>query len=79
MLLKPRAYGLVETLSEAELFVRGDDTVLEEAPLLAATGGWPWLVDAALGGREALAARSLLPEFLEREVLPNLSQEALAG
>ncbi len=77
LLLKPRAYGLVETLADAELFVRIDDTRAGEEGLLAATGGWPWLVDASLDGREA-AVRALLPEFLEREVLPELSADALA-
>jgi DNA-binding CsgD family transcriptional regulator len=75
--LKPRAYGLVETLVDGELFVRIEDTRPGEEGLLAATGGWPWLVDAALDGREA-AVRALLPDFLEREVLPDLSEDALA-
>jgi hypothetical protein len=77
LLLKPRAYGLVETLVDADLFVRIEDTRAGEEGLLTATGGWPWLVAAALEGREA-AVRALLPEFLEREVLPELSEEALA-
>ncbi len=54
-----------------------EDTRAGEEGLLAATGGWAWLVDAALDGREALV-RALLPEFLEREVLPELSEDALA-
>jgi len=78
LLLKPRAYGLVEALVDAELFVRVDDTRAGEEALLAATGGWPWLVDAALDGREA-EVRALLPGFLEREVLPELSEDALAA
>jgi DNA-binding CsgD family transcriptional regulator len=78
LLLRPRAYGLVETLAEPDLFLRTEDTLPEEAGLLAATGGWPWLVAAALSGREA-AVRALLPEFLEREVLPNLTPDELAG
>ena len=77
LLLKPRAYGLVETLVDAELFVGIEDTRTGEEGLMAATGGWPWLVDAALDGREALV-RALLPEFLEREVLPELSEDAAA-
>jgi DNA-binding CsgD family transcriptional regulator len=78
LLLKSHCYGLAETLSDAELFVRAEDTTFEEAELLAATGGWPWLVDAALGGRAA-AVRSLLPEFLEREVLTHLPEGVVAA
>src|SRR5579859_163314 len=77
-LLKPRAYGFVETFSDADLLVRADDTVSGEENLLAATGGWVWLVAAALEGREA-AVRALLPEFLEREVLPHLTEDEVAG
>jgi DNA-binding CsgD family transcriptional regulator len=78
LLLRPRAYGRVETLAEPELFVRAEDIVPEEAGVLAATGGWPWLVAAALGGRET-AVCTLLPEFLEREVLPSLTLDELAA
>jgi DNA-binding CsgD family transcriptional regulator len=77
LLLKPRAYGLVETLADPELFVRTEDTEPDEEKLLVATGGWPWLVAAALEGRER-AARALLPQFLEREVLPTFTERALA-
>lgn len=77
-LLASRCYGRVETIGDADLFVRAEDTTPAEAELFGATGGWPWLVDAALGGRAA-AARALLPEFLEREVLAHLPEGMVAA
>jgi DNA-binding CsgD family transcriptional regulator len=72
-LLKARAYGLVESIDEAELFLQPKEASAGEAELLASTGGWPWLWAAALEGR-ALEAQALLPSFLEREVLPHLPE-----
>jgi DNA-binding CsgD family transcriptional regulator len=77
-LLKARAYGLVDRIDEAELFVRPQEASPAEAELLASTGGWPWLVAAALEGRAA-QAQALLPAFLEREVLPHLPEDLLAA
>jgi DNA-binding CsgD family transcriptional regulator len=78
LLLKSPCLELTEALADADLFVRMEDTTPQEEYLIAATGGWPWLIDAALSGREA-AVRALLPEFLEREVLPHLPDGVVAA
>jgi DNA-binding NarL/FixJ family response regulator len=71
-LLTPRLYGLVDVIDEADLFVRADDCrSMRSADMLAATGGWPLLVDAH-GSARAADIMQMLPAFLDREVLPDL-------
>jgi DNA-binding CsgD family transcriptional regulator/tetratricopeptide (TPR) repeat protein len=72
-LLTPRLYGFVEVVDDSDLFVTVEDcrSMQQSAELLAATGGWPLLVDGWLSGR-AVEMVQMLPAFLEREVLPDL-------
>jgi len=49
-LLTPRLYGSVEVIDERDLFLRSaDGRSTKDRELLAATGGWPLLVDGYLG------------------------------
>lgn len=76
---KPNAYGLLETITDDDLFLTSSDC--DSIPcrgLFDATGGWPMLVDALLQGRGE-STREVLPDFLEREVLPRLPREAMTG
>jgi len=74
VLLTPRIYGGVTVIDDAELFLTLEDCRTKaDAELFAATGGWPVLADAWVVGNSA-ATRELLPEFLERELLPTLPQ-----
>jgi len=74
VLLTPRIYGGVTVIDDAELFL-----TLEDCPHQGRCGavsgdrGWPVLADAWVVGNSA-ATRELLPEFLERELLPTLPQ-----
>jgi DNA-binding CsgD family transcriptional regulator len=71
-LLTPRLYGFVDVIDERELFLRpADCRPTEGAAILAATGGWPLLVDGYLSGR-SVEMMQMLPAFLDREVLPDL-------
>ena len=71
-LLTSRMYGAVEILDEHDLFYDARDCRSKgSAQILAATGGWPMLFDAWLCGRQA-ELEQMLPEFLVREVLPDL-------
>jgi ATP/maltotriose-dependent transcriptional regulator MalT len=71
-LRKPRVYGLVEVIEDAELFLSArDGGGTGSSQVLELTGGWPVLADAFASGR----ATELLPElpnFLQTEVLPTL-------
>jgi ATP/maltotriose-dependent transcriptional regulator MalT len=72
-LLIPRLYGGVDVIDEHDLFVKSADCrSVEDFELLAATGGWPLLVDGFLSGRSGDMAQ-MLPAFLDREVLPDLA------
>ena len=77
-LLTPSVYGNVELLDDAALFVTTADCRAADAPMLAATGGWPVLVDAWHSGRID-AIMEMLPDFLEREVLPLLPQPVVVA
>ena len=72
LLLREQVYGRVALFEEPELFVMAQDAVGDdERALLLDTSGWPMLTSAALDGR-ADQVRLLLPEFVQREVLPAL-------
>lgn len=71
-LLAKRLYGQVALIEDRELFCTAAE--LGDATLAAVTGGWPVLVKAQLEGR-AEEVCALLPEFLQREVLPTLPVE----
>jgi DNA-binding CsgD family transcriptional regulator len=71
-LLTPRLYGFVDVIGERDLFVRpADCRSAKDRELLAATGGWPLLVDGYSSGRAAEMVQ-MLPAFLDREVLPEI-------
>jgi DNA-binding CsgD family transcriptional regulator len=71
-LLTPRLYGFVDVIDERDLFLRpADCRPTDGAAILAATGGWPLLVDGYLSGR-SVEMMQMLPAFLDREVLPDL-------
>jgi DNA-binding CsgD family transcriptional regulator len=71
-LLTPRLYGFVDVVDDSDLFLSADDCrSMQSAEMLAATGGWPLLVDGYLSGR-AVEIMQMLPAFLDREVLPDL-------
>jgi DNA-binding CsgD family transcriptional regulator len=71
-LLIPRLYGFVDVIDERELFVQSADCrSTNDIKVLAATGGWPLLVDGYLSGRSA-EMMQMLPAFLERDVLPDV-------
>src|SRR5882757_197664 len=75
LLLTPRLYGFVDVIDDGDLFVNTDDCrSMPNVDLLAATGGWPLLVDGYLTGR-APDMVQMLPAFLDREVLPDLSSK----
>jgi DNA-binding CsgD family transcriptional regulator len=69
-LLVPSVYGFVEVIEDHDFFLTPADC-LQEGGLFAATAGWPVLVDAWARGR-ADPVIAMLPNFLEREVLPAL-------
>jgi DNA-binding CsgD family transcriptional regulator len=72
LLLTPRLYGFVDVIDDSDLFLNADDwRSVQRVDLLAATGGWPLLVDGYLSGR-AVEMVQMLPAFLDREVLPDL-------
>jgi DNA-binding CsgD family transcriptional regulator len=71
-LLTSRLYGFVEVIDDGDLFLNAEDCRSKACgDLLAATGGWPLLVDGYLSGR-SLDMAQMLPAFLEREVFPDL-------
>jgi DNA-binding CsgD family transcriptional regulator len=70
-LIESVLYGRVDIVDERELFVIAADCKPKDADLLAATGGWPLLVDGYESGR-AVEMRQLLPAFLDRDVLSDL-------
>ena len=71
-LLKSTIYGHVDVIDERDLFLNAADCrSTGGGALLAATGGWPFLVDGHLAGR-ALEMMQMLPAFLDQEVLPDL-------
>ena len=84
VMLTPSAYGLVELIEDADFFLTPADSYPPDAHvpdadgLFASTGGWPVLVDAWASGRSA-EIRKILPDFLEREVLPNLPQSLVTA
>jgi ATP/maltotriose-dependent transcriptional regulator MalT len=79
VLLQTRLYGHVDVIGDAEMFLTEDDCAASPLPgLHAATGGWPMLADAALGGR-ATEAQALLPDFLPAHVLPGLADGVRAA
>src|SRR5712672_908626 len=66
-LLTPRLYGFVEVIDERDLFLMpADCRPTEGTAILAATGGWPLLVDGYLSGR-SVEMMQMLPAFLDRE------------
>jgi len=77
-LLTPRLYGCVDRLDDAELFVTAADCRAADRSLFAATGGWPVLVDAWCEARHDQIVE-MLPEFLERDVIPLLRQEVVVA
>jgi DNA-binding CsgD family transcriptional regulator len=79
ILLRHSAYGHVELIEDADFFLTSSDVQSPDAEgLLAATGGWPILVDAWLAGR-ATEIRKLLADFLEQEVLPSLPRSLVSA
>jgi DNA-binding CsgD family transcriptional regulator len=79
VLLKPRIYGRIEILGDADLYLgREDCRAGVDTAMFAATAGWPMLADAWADGRGE-EIRALLPEFLERDVLPGLPQALVAA
>ena len=71
-LLTPRLYGFVDVIDEHELFLTSADCRSpSDKEILAVTGGWPLLVDGYSSGRAADMVQ-MLPEFLDREVLPDV-------
>ena len=71
-LLTPRVYGSVDVIDEHDLFLKpADCRSTSDIKLLAATGGWPLLVDGYLSGRSVEMVQ-MLPAFLDRDVLPDL-------
>jgi DNA-binding CsgD family transcriptional regulator len=79
VLLGPSVYGLVELIEDADFFLTSSDIRSPDVQdLLAATGGWPMLVDAWLAGR-GIEIQKLLPDFLEHEVLPSLPQSLVSA
>lgn len=79
LLLREQVYGRVALFEEPDLFVMAQDAVGDdEQALLLETGGWPVLLSAAMDGRGD-QVRSLLPEFLQREVLPELPEAVQAA
>jgi DNA-binding CsgD family transcriptional regulator/tetratricopeptide (TPR) repeat protein len=71
-LLTPRLYGFVDVIDERDLFVKpADCRSAKDREVLAATGGWPLLVDGYSSGRAAEMVQ-MLPAFLDREVLPEI-------
>jgi DNA-binding CsgD family transcriptional regulator len=77
-LLTPRLYGLVEVIDDGDLFLQPTDCKSMDGEVLAATGGWPLLVDGYLSGRSAEMAQ-MLPAFLDREVLPDLAPQVITA
>lgn len=78
-LLTPRLYGLVDIIDEQDLFLRSADCrSTDGVDILAATGGWPLLVDGYLSGRSVEMVQ-MLPAFLDREVLPDLPPRVTTG
>jgi hypothetical protein len=72
VLRKPRVYGLVEVIEDAELFLSArDGGATGSSQVLELTGGWPVLADAFASGRAAELLHEL-PDFLQTEVLPTL-------
>ncbi|MBS0420090.1 MAG: hypothetical protein JSR66_20430 [Proteobacteria bacterium] len=79
VLHKPRMYGLVELIGDDELFVSAQDLGAKVDPqILAATGGWPVLIDAFISDRVDETIQEL-PAFLHREVLPTLPSNVVAA
>jgi len=76
-LLMPSVYGFVELIEDGEFFLTSGDCRFEPG-LFASTAGWPVLVDAWLRGRGA-EIQAMLPDFLEREVLPRLPPALVAA
>jgi DNA-binding CsgD family transcriptional regulator len=73
----PLAYDLLETLTDKDFFLSPEEcraTVVQD--LYELTGGWPVLVDALLT-RRAQSVKRVLPELIEREVLPTLPQSTI--
>ncbi len=79
LLVREQMYGRVLLLEEQALFVTSEDAVGEaDEALLVDTGGWPMLVAAGLEERSD-EARELLPEFLERHVVPHWPEALLVA
>ena len=79
LLQRPQAYGQIDLIDESQLFaLAGDCRSKADRDILSQTGGWPLLIDALLAAR-AESLRELLPEFLQREVLPELSRPQMTA
>ena len=79
LLQKPGAYGQIDLIDESQLFALAKDCRSRaDRDILSQTGGWPLLIDALLADR-ADSLRELLPQFLQREVLPELSRPQLTA
>jgi DNA-binding CsgD family transcriptional regulator len=71
-LLTPQLYGFVDVIDDHDLFLKSVDCrSMDSVDLLAATGGWPLLVDGYVSGR-SVEMLQMLPAFLDRDVLPDL-------
>lgn len=79
LLQRPEVYGQIDLIDESQLFALTQDCRSRaDRDVLRQTGGWPLLIDAQLADR-ADSLRELLPEFLQREVLPELSRLQLTA
>lgn len=75
----PHAYGLLETIGDADFFLSQAecrDSGIRH--LYERTGGWPVLVDAVQSSRTA-EVLDVLPDLLESEVLPGLELPTLTA
>jgi hypothetical protein len=71
-LLTPQLYGFVDVIDDHDLFLSSADCrSMDSVDILAATGGWPLLVDGYASGR-SVEMLQMLPAFLDRDVLPDL-------
>lgn len=79
-LARPRLYGQIVILGDADLFFTPEESagLAGGGAVHALTGGWPCLIDSAMSGR-AEDTRALLPDYLDRHGLPNLPQDVVTA
>jgi DNA-binding CsgD family transcriptional regulator len=71
-LLTSQLYGFVDVIDDHDLFLTSADCrSMDSVDILAASGGWPLLVDGYASGR-SVEMQQMLPAFLDRDVLPDL-------